>query len=179
MYHHRVCCPRTRRLHLPSGLSQDRDRPQLGHQAHRSLVVGRDSPVADALRAAGSDHGDLGADVPEAGREKCCGSDRRSAGTGLAAAHRSRAGEAAHMGHAKAEDRGSVLAGRDYGVPDHTGRAAVVHTPPGLEEGSLDYGLHSHAAAVAAAGMRRRGCSRSLDHGLGPDRSNPVRTCRS
>jgi hypothetical protein len=109
VYHHRVCCPRTRRLHLPSGLSQDRDRPQLDHQAHRSLVVGRDSPVADALRAAGSDHGDLAADVPEAGREKCCGSDRMSAGTGLAAAHRSRAGEAAHMGHAKAEDRGSTV----------------------------------------------------------------------
>jgi hypothetical protein len=31
---------------------------------------------------------------------------------------------------------------------------------------------------VAAAGMRRHGCSRSLDRGLDPDRSNPGLTCR-
>jgi len=68
--------------------------------------------------------------------------------------------------------------GRGCGVPDRTGRAAAVRTPE-AEEDSPGYALRSHAEAVGAAGMRRRGCSRSLARGLDPDRSNPGLTCCS
>lgn len=173
-----------RRLRRPRGTNQVHGRLQLDHRVHRvgrmlahhSPVVGRGSPVADALHTVGWDHDSLAAGVAAVGREKCCGLGRSLAGTAHAEGHHSHVGEAARRDRAMVEGTGSGLGGKGYDVPDRTGRAVVVHTP-GPAEGSPDSAVHSHA--VAAAGMRCRGCSRSLDRGLGPDRSNPDPTCCS
>jgi hypothetical protein len=60
--------------------------------------------------------------------------------------------------------------GRDCGVlaPDYTGRAAAVRMVGAVEDSPGCGLLHKHAVA----GLRRRGCSRSLDRGLGPARSS-------
>ena len=91
-------------------LQLDRRAHRVGHMlAHHSLVVGHDSPVADALHIVGWDHDSLAAGVAAVGREKCCGLGRSLAGgTAPAEGHHSRVGEAARRDRAMVEGTGSA-----------------------------------------------------------------------
>jgi hypothetical protein len=111
-----VCCQQMRRLRRPRGTNQVHGRLQLDHRVHRvgrmlahhSPVVGRGSPVADALHTVGWDHDSLAAGVAAVGREKCCGLGRSLAGTAHAEGHHSHVGEAARRDRAMVEGTGSA-----------------------------------------------------------------------
>ena len=91
-------------------LQLDRRVHRVGHVlAHHSPVVGRGSPVADALHTVGWDHDSLAAGVAVVGREKCCGLGRSLAGgTAPAEGHHSRVEEAARRDRAMVEGTGSA-----------------------------------------------------------------------